>query len=156
MDKLPVVPTAAHCKVLIVDDNLDAAESLAILMKLAGHEVRMAFDGIEAVKTAETFLPHIVFLDLGLPKLSGSEAARHIRQQPWSKGMVLVALTGWGHEKDRRKSREEGFDDHVVKPASLEDLSKIISKLPCSVSGPADIAPARTLATFTGSGTDIG
>ena len=135
MDKLPVHPPAARCKVLVVDDNLDAAESLAILMKLAGHEVRMAFDGIEAVKTAETFLPHIVFLDLGLPKLIGSEAARHIRQQPWSKGMVLVALTGWGHEKDRRTSREVGFDDHVVKPASLEDLTKIINRLPVQTMG---------------------
>ena len=126
----PVAPPAVRRRVLVVDDNLDAAESLAILMRLAGHEVRMAFDGIEAVKTAETFQPHIVFLDLGLPKLSGSEAARQIRQHPWSQGMILVALTGWGHDKDRRKSREVGFDDHLVKPANLEDLTKIINRLP--------------------------
>jgi CheY-like chemotaxis protein len=117
-------------RILIVDDNLDAAESLAILMKLAGHEVRMAFDGLEAVRAAETFRPHIVFLDLGLPKLGGGEAARQIRQQPWSKGMILVAVTGWGQDGDRRKSREVGFDEHLVKPAKLEDLTKIIDRIP--------------------------
>jgi two-component system, chemotaxis family, CheB/CheR fusion protein len=117
-------------RVLIVDDNLDAAESLAILMKLAGHEVRMAFDGLEAVRAAETFRPHIVFLDLGLPKLGGGEAARQIRQHSWGKGMILVAVTGWGQDGDRRKSRESGFDEHLVKPAKLEDLTKIIDRIP--------------------------
>ena len=116
-------------RILIVDDHLDAAESLAMLMKIEGHEVRMAFDGIEAVKAAEAFLPHIVFLDLALPKLSGSEAARRIRQQPWSKGMILVALTGWGGDEDRRRSRELGFDDYLVKPAKPEELKKIIARL---------------------------
>lgn len=128
--KPPVDPRAVRRRVLIVDDNLDAAESIAILMKLEGHEVRMAFDGIEAVKAAETFQPHIVFLDLALPKLSGSEAARRIRQQPWGKDMILVALTGWGLDVDRRQSRDLGFDDHLVKPAKLEDLTNIIDRLP--------------------------
>ncbi|HEX7812224.1 MAG TPA: PAS domain S-box protein [Burkholderiales bacterium] len=120
----------ARRRILIVDDNLDAAESLAILMKLEGHDVRMAFDGLEAVKAAEAYLPHIVFLDLGLPKLRGSEAASRIRQQPWGKDMLIVAVTGWGQDKDRRKSREVGFDHHLVKPAKLEDLIRIIDALP--------------------------
>lgn len=122
-------------RILVVDDNLDAAESLAVLMKLAGHDVRMVFDGLEAVKAAETFQPHIVFLDLGLPKLIGSEAARQIRQHPWGKNMILVAVTGWGKDKDRRETREAGFDHHFVKPANLEDLKKIIDSLPAQASG---------------------
>jgi DNA-binding response OmpR family regulator len=125
-----VDPQPIRRRVLIVDDNLDAGESLAVLMKLEGHEVRMAFDGLEAVKAAETFQPHVVFLDLALPKLSGSDAARRIRQQPWGKNMMLIALSGWGLDEDRRKSRELGFDDHLVKPAKLEDLTRIIDEVP--------------------------
>ena len=130
LNKPPVDQQPIRRRVLIVDDNLDAGESLAILMKMAGHEVRMAFDGLEAVKAAETFQPHVVFLDLALPKLSGTDAARRIRQQPWGKNMMLIALSGWGLDEDRRKSRELGFDDHLVKPAKLEDLTRIIDKLP--------------------------
>jgi len=125
----PGDPRAVRRRVLIVDDHLDAAESLAMMMKTEGHEVRMAFDGLDAVKAAEAFLPHVVFLDLALPKLSGSEAARRIREQSWSKGMILVALTGWGGDEDRRGSRELGFDDYLVKPAKPEDLKKIIGRL---------------------------
>ncbi|HEX9452452.1 MAG TPA: response regulator [Burkholderiales bacterium] len=125
----PGDPRAVHRRVLIVDDHLDAAESLAMMMKTEGHEVRMAFDGIDAVKAAEAFLPHIVFLDLALPKLSGSEAALRIRQQSWSKGMILIALTGWSADEDRRQSRELGFDDYLVKPAKPEELKKIIERL---------------------------
>src|SRR6185503_2624988 len=110
--KASVDPKPIRRRVLVVDDNLDAGESLATLMKLAGHEVRMAFDGLEAVKAAETFQPHVVFLDLALPKLSGTDAARRIRQQPWGRNMMLIALSGWGLEEDRRKSLELGFDDH--------------------------------------------
>ncbi len=107
-------PTAR--RVLVVDDNRDSAASLAMLLKLAGNETYTAHDGLEAVKAAETFRPDVVFLDIGLPKLNGRDAARRIREQPWGTNMVLVALTGWGQDEDRRRSQEAGFDHHMVKP----------------------------------------
>jgi CheY-like chemotaxis protein len=86
---------------LIVDDNEDGAESLALLLRLAGHETQQAHDGVEAVEAAERFRPNAVLLDIGLPKMNGYEACRRIRTKPWGKDMVLVALTGWGQEEDR-------------------------------------------------------
>ena len=87
-----------------------------MLLKLTGNETHTAYDGLEAVEAAAAFKPDVVLLDIGLPKLNGYEACRRIREQPWGKSMVLVALTGWGQEEDRQKSREAGFDDHLVKP----------------------------------------
>ncbi|MGH9897155.1 MAG: hybrid sensor histidine kinase/response regulator, partial [bacterium] len=110
-------PTAAMGRrILIVDDNQDGAESLAMLLQLGGHETHMAHDGLEAVEAAERFRPDAMLLDIGLPKLNGYEVCRRIRAQPWGKNMVLVAVTGWGQEEDRHKSREAGFNIHIVKP----------------------------------------
>ena len=81
-----------------------------------GNEIRTAHDGLEAVEAAEAFRPDVILLDIGLPKLNGYEACRRIREQPWGKDMVLVALTGWGQEEDRRRSEEAGFNHHMVKP----------------------------------------
>ncbi len=95
------------------------------MLTLSGHEVATAHDGMEAVKLAGEFQPEVAFLDLGMPKLDGYEAARSIRQQSWGKQIVLVALTGWGQQEDKRRSREAGFDAHLVKPidfAALEEL----------------------------------
>jgi CheY-like chemotaxis protein len=117
----------ASRRILVVDDNPDSADSLAELLQLIGHETRTAYDGLEAVAAAASFRPAVVLLDIGLPKLDGHEAARKIREQPWSEGMVLVALTGWGHEDDRQKSREAGFDAHLVKPVEFEVLKKLLS-----------------------------
>ena len=88
-----------------------------------------AHDGLAAVEAAATFQPDVALLDIGMPKLNGHEAARRIREQPWGKAMVLIALTGWGQEDDRRRSREAGFDGHLVKPVDLGALTKLLFEL---------------------------
>ena len=109
-----------------MDDNQDSAESLAIMLKLLGHEVAMAHDGLAALELIRTFMPELALLDIGMPILNGYDAARRIRQQPEYRDMVLVALTGWGQEEDRRQSREAGFDVHMVKPIDLVGLDAAI------------------------------
>lgn len=116
-------------RILVVDDNRDSAFSLAMLLKLTGSETQTAFDGLEAVAAAEKFRPDAVLLDIGLPKLNGYDAARKIREQPWGTGMVLIALTGWGQDDDRRKSAEAGFDAHIVKPIDHVALNKLLAEL---------------------------
>ena len=98
-----------------------------MLLRLMGNEVRTAHDGLEAVEVAETFRPDVVLLDIGLPELNGYEVARRIREQPWGRDVVLVALTGWGQEEDRRRSQEAGFDHHLVKPVDLAALEKLLA-----------------------------
>ena len=120
---------ATKRRILIVDDNQDAAKMLALLLDLSGHTTELAHDGLAAVSAAEAFRPDLVLLDLGLPKLSGLDAARHIRQQPWGANMVLVALTGWGQEEDRRRTAEAGFDGHLVKPVDPAALAQLLNSL---------------------------
>ena len=120
---------ASKRRILVVDDNTDAAESLAALLSINGHETRLAHDGLQAVEEARSFKPDVVFLDIGMPALDGHETARRIRQQPWGKEMVLVALTGWGQTEDRRRSLEAGFNHHLVKPADPIVVEKLISSL---------------------------
>jgi CheY-like chemotaxis protein len=111
--------------ILIADDNQDALESLALMLRTEGHEVHCAYDGEEALMLAGQRKPEIVVLDVVMPKLDGCEVARRIRAESWGRGTVLVALTGWGQEIDRRRSREAGFDLHLVKPvdpAALCDM----------------------------------
>jgi len=116
-------------RVLVVDDNQDAAVSLAMLLELTGHEVRTAFDGLKAVEVAGEFLPDVVLMDLGMPKLNGYEAATRIREQMWGERMVLVAVTGWGQEDDRRRTAEAGFDGHLVKPVDHRAFVDLLSSL---------------------------
>ena len=123
-------PPPSRRRVLVVDDNTDAAESLAALLAIGGHETRLAHDGLQAVEEAKIFHPDVVFLDIGMPELDGHETARRIREQPWGKNMVLVALTGWGQAEDRRRSKEAGFNHHLVKPADPAVVAKLISSLP--------------------------
>ena len=121
-------PTPApRRRILVVDDNWDSATSLVMLLELSGNEMHAAHDGLEAVEAAGTFRPHVVLLDIGLPKLNGYEAARQIREQPWGKDMVLVALTGWGQEEARQKSRDAGFNGHLTKPVDFLSLEKLIA-----------------------------
>ena len=117
-------------RMLVVDDNVDSAESLTMLLEVSGHETHTAHDGLEAVAAAERFRPEVVLLDIGLPSLNGYDAARRIREQPWGKDMVLIALTGWGQEADRRKSKDAGFDQHMVKPVDLDALMRLLAALP--------------------------
>jgi PAS domain S-box-containing protein len=121
-------PRTAH-RVLVVDDNRDAAATLAMLLKMSGNETRTAHDGLEAVAAAEQFRPDVVLLDIGLPKLNGYAVCRRIREQPWGQDMVLVALTGWGQEEDRRMSKEAGFNQHMVKPVDFTDLMGLLAGL---------------------------
>jgi CheY-like chemotaxis protein len=120
-------PTSGR-RILVVDDNRDAAGSLAMLLKMTGNETQIACDGLEAVHAAETFKPDIVLLDIGLPKLNGYDACRRIREQPWGKHMALIALTGWGQEADRQKSKDAGFDGHLVKPVDYAALMKVLAE----------------------------
>ena len=115
-------------RILVVDDNRDSADSLAMLLKLTGHDVHTAHDGLEAVEAAATLQPDVILLDIGMPRLNGYEAARRIREQQRHKGLTLVALTGWGQEEDRRRSEEAGFDSHLVKPVDLAALTKLLAE----------------------------
>ena len=119
---------AAH-RILVVDDNRDAAESMRVLLKLMGAEVITAFDGLEALEAAAQFHPEAVLLDIGMPKLHGYDTARRFRQEEWGKETVLVALTGWGREEDRRRSEEAGFDGHLVKPVHVAALRQLLERL---------------------------
>jgi signal transduction histidine kinase len=128
---LPALPTgrrAAPRRILVVDDNHDAAESLAALLELHGHEVQTVHDGQEAVEAAARLQPDVVLLDIGLPKLDGHQAARRIREQQGKRDMLLVAVTGWGQEEDRRLSKESGFSAHLVKPVTLDALTKLLAE----------------------------
>jgi CheY-like chemotaxis protein len=115
-------------RILVVDDNRDAATSLATLLELTGHEAHVAYDGAEAIDKATTLRPHVVLLDIGLPEINGYEAARLIRKEPWGKSMTLVALTGWGQEEDLAKSRDAGFDRHLVKPVEIDTLTRLLAE----------------------------
>jgi CheY-like chemotaxis protein len=114
-------------RVLVVDDNRDSANSLSALIKMLGNEVRTAYDGFEAVEAAAEFQPDVVFLDIGLPRISGYEAAQRIRELPSGNSVFLVALTGWGQDEDRRRSREAGFDRHIVKPVNPDVLEPLLA-----------------------------
>jgi PAS domain S-box-containing protein len=117
-------------RILVVDDNRDSAESMAMVLEHSGHHTRMVHDGVNALRAAATFRPEVVLLDIGLPGMDGHAVARKIRAEPWGADMMLVALTGWGQEEDRRKSREAGFDAHVVKPARHADLMRVLARHP--------------------------
>jgi CheY-like chemotaxis protein len=129
------VPAPAALRVLVVDDNRDAAASLADLLRYQGHQVTTAFDGPEALQAARDQRPAVVLLDLGMPGMSGHEVARHLRDLPEGRAATLIAVTGWGQDEDRRRSREAGFDHHLVKPVEPEALARLL--------GGAAVAPAR-------------
>ena len=113
-------------RVLVVDDNRDSAETVALLLELAGHQTRMAHDGQEALDMATTFRPDVVLLDIGLPKMSGYDVCRRLREQPWSSDALIIAMTGWGQTDDLRRSAHAGFDHHCVKPVDHDALTALI------------------------------
>jgi signal transduction histidine kinase len=114
-------------RILVADDNRDAAESLTLQLQLAGHDVRTAYDGVEALNVAHDFEPHIVLLDLGMPKMDGFETARTMRLASWGKTATLIALTGWGQPQDRKQTRDVGFDAHLIKPVSESQLFQTLA-----------------------------
>jgi two-component system, chemotaxis family, CheB/CheR fusion protein len=122
-------PTIKYGRILVVDDNRDSATSLAMLLKLSADETRIAHDGIEAVEAAATFKPDVILMDIGLPKLNGYEACHRIRDTPWGTNIVMIALTGWGQDEDRQKSKDARFDAHLVKPVEYTVLMKLLTEL---------------------------
>jgi CheY-like chemotaxis protein/anti-sigma regulatory factor (Ser/Thr protein kinase) len=120
-------PLTVRRRILVVDDNADARESLYSLVTRLGNDVRCAQDGLEALQVAQAFQPEIVLMDLGMPNLNGYEAARRMRQEPWGREIALVATTGWGQDEDRRRTAEAGFDRHLVKPIEIASLREILT-----------------------------
>jgi CheY-like chemotaxis protein len=123
----PEPANATRRRILVVDDNKDAADSLGMLLGLDGHEVRVAYAGRAALEMAHAFKPQIAILDLGLPDLSGYDVARLLRQDPALGTVELIALTGWGQEEHKRRALEAGFDHHVTKPVDLELLATLLA-----------------------------
>jgi CheY-like chemotaxis protein len=114
-------------RILVVDDNEDGANSLGQMLQMMGNEVRVAHDGLAAIEAAEACRPQVILLDIGMPKLDGYDACRRIRNEAWGKNTVLIALTGWGQDEDRRRTREAGFDYHLVKPVESSTLVKVFA-----------------------------
>ena len=122
-------------RILVVDDNRDGAMAHAKLLQHHGHETYTAHDGVAAVEEAARLRPDVILLDIGLPRLTGDEAARRIRAAETGRRAVMVAITGWGQEKDRRRSKEAGFDAHLVKPVDTVALLKLLAQLGASPRG---------------------
>jgi len=129
---LGIADVATGRRVLVDDDNRDSAFTLGQLLELSGHDVRMAYDGLAAVELAASFLPEVVLLDIGLPKLNGYEAAQRLRALPSGQDMVIAAITGWGQDSDRKRTAESGFDVHLVKPVDPDALMALISGGPAA------------------------
>ena len=119
--------SASGLRILVIDDNQDAADSLAMMLELLGHEVRSATDGLAGLETAQVFRPEVMFLDILMPRLSGYDLARSIREQQWGKHVSLIALSGWGCDDHQRRVREAGFNHHLVKPVDFDAMLALLS-----------------------------
>lgn len=122
-------------RVLIVDDHPDAGQSLAMLLELAGNQPLVVYDGLTAIAEAERFRPELILLDIGMPRIDGYETCRRMRAQAWSTGVQVIALTGYGQEADRDRTREAGFDGHLVKPVDPALLLRLVSDMPQATEG---------------------
>jgi len=127
-DAPPIAAAAAEQRVLIVDDNIDAADALALLLRISGYQTMTAHDGHEGLQASRTFEPHVVFLDIGLPGMNGYDVARRLRADEQTRAAYLVALTGWGSEEDRQRSSDAGFDLHLTKPVELQTLARVLQQ----------------------------
>jgi CheY-like chemotaxis protein len=114
-------------RVLVVDDNADSADSLALLLRLDGHIVETANDGEAALEVAERFQPDAMLLDLGMPRLNGFEVCKRVRERPWGQSILMIAQTGWGQAQDRARTVEAGFDAHLTKPVAPERLRQVLA-----------------------------
>lgn len=126
MDHSMTLETSAR-RVVVIDDDRDVADSLAMLLELLGCDVKTAYSGTAGVSLVTDFAPSVVFLDLGMPDINGFETARRIRAEPAGQQTLLIALTGWGQDADKRRTREAGFDRHLVKPADISALEEILT-----------------------------
>jgi CheY-like chemotaxis protein len=124
----PSAATQIQRRILVVDDNLDAAKSLAMLLKFQGHNVQSSYDGPSALKAADAFRPEVVLLDLGMPRMDGYQVARQMRERPWGTGVLIVALTGYGQNQDRQRTAEAGFNAHLLKPVDLRALGQLLAE----------------------------
>jgi CheY-like chemotaxis protein len=115
-------------RILVADDNADAAASLSMILKMNGHEVRTAFDGQEALHIVDSFQPNVALLDIGMPHVDGYELCRRLRQRPFGRDMLIIALTGWGQAEDKQRSEQAGFDEHLVKPADPRTLEHLLAE----------------------------
>jgi PAS domain S-box-containing protein len=127
--RLPAGGEVVSHRILVVDDNTDAADTLAMLLRVMGHDVQTAADGLSALNVARSYRPQVVLLDIGLPRMDGYEVARRLRREPGLENVVLIALTGYGQEEDKRASQEAGFQQHLVKPVSPDDLQMILARV---------------------------
>ncbi len=130
-----VRPDSERRKVLVTDDNEDAAAALALLLTHMGNDVQIAHDGEEALTVAAQFQPDLILMDVGMPRLDGLEATRRLRKTEWGRRAAIVALTGWGQDADKRRSHEAGVDDHLVKPVDPEALEKVLAAVPATSEG---------------------
>jgi signal transduction histidine kinase/ActR/RegA family two-component response regulator len=122
-------PTLRRCRVLVTDDNRDAAESLSMVLRFAGYEVFTAFNGADALATGERERPRAAIIDIGMPGMSGHEVARRMRLEAWGRNAVLIALTGWGQDQDRQASKAAGFDEHLTKPVDPDEVTRTLDQL---------------------------
>jgi len=129
-------------KVLVVDDNRDAAMSLSMLVELLGYETQTAYDGQEALDVAEQFTPDVVLLDLGMPRMDGFEACRRMRERPWGSRVAVIAVTGWGQAEDQRRTEAAGFDRHLLKPVAADLMVEMLAKLDSAAISPRAAAKA--------------
>jgi CheY-like chemotaxis protein len=120
-------PATASLRILVADDLRDTADSMAAFLRSRGHEVAVAYDGAQALAEVERFRPHVALLDIGMPGLSGHDVCRKLRQQPWARHTLVIAITGWGQESDQRLTADAGFDHHLVKPVDAAELERWIA-----------------------------
>jgi CheY-like chemotaxis protein len=125
---LPALPPLPQRRLLVADDNVDAASSLAMLLSLHGQEVRTAFGGLEALRVAEEWHPDAAVLDIGMQDMNGYELCRRLRAQSWGRKLLLIACTGWGQDSDRELARVAGFDHHLVKPVDSEAMLRLLAE----------------------------
>jgi len=126
------LPQSRHSlkrRILFADDNRDVVESFQMMLQVLGHEVETAMDGVEALRKAESFRPEIMVLDVGMPRMDGHETAKRIRQRAWARDVVLIAVTGWGNEKDKLQAAEAGFDVHLVKPVDATTILEVLDQM---------------------------
>jgi DNA-binding response OmpR family regulator len=135
MSETAARPHAGH-RILVADDDQDSAESLAMLFQMMGHDVRAAQNGLAAVDLAESFRPHLIVLDIGMPGVDGNEACRRIRQHSWGQAAIIAALTGWTRDEDKDRSEQAGFDHFLVKPVDPKALDALIAAVAARHAGP--------------------